>query len=67
MKLTTEKQKCAKCGKLKQLVIIRGNAYLCEQCYKTKLKKSREKRTEIKELNEIANKIIYGLFGGKAE
>ena len=67
MKLTTEKYKCAKCDKLKQLVIVQGSAYLCEQCYKKKLKNSREKRAEIKELNEIANKIIYGLFGGKAE
>ena len=32
-KLTTEKYKCADCGKLRNLVIIRGQASRCLECH----------------------------------
>lgn len=32
-KLTTDKYKCIDCGKLKQLVIVRGKAVRCQECY----------------------------------
>jgi len=48
-RLTLDKYECAECHKIKQLVICRGRAWLCESCYENML----EKRRIIKEINKL--------------
>lgn len=60
MKLTEKKYKCGHCGKLRQLVKVRGRAYLCRECYNNMLAERRAKRRAIRELNQIANEIMRG-------
>lgn len=56
MKLTKDNYICGHCKELKQLVIVRGRAWLCKDCYEEYL----AKRRAVRELNKIANEIIRG-------
>lgn len=52
-RLTETKYKCTACHRLKQLVKVRGRAWLCTSCYRNMLSERRTKRKVIKEMNKI--------------
>ena len=46
-KLTSEKYECSHCSNLTYLVIVRGRAWLCKECYNKMLAERRAKRNKL--------------------
>lgn len=59
-RLTEDKYKCIRCGERKRLVVVRGRASLCKDCYNDVLAERRAKRQVIKEINIVASEILRG-------